>query len=594
MKERFISLLLILASVCAFSMGIVSLYQRKISLSTHIAIISDLHIVSNSYFTDKQSFESYANRDKLVHISSAIAHSVADEIISNKSIKTILVAGDITENGDEQSHKAAREAFAKLTKAGKQVFVINGNHDIAKSAEADGQIFASQFRKIYWDYGYDKAIERDDLSLSYVADIDTKFRLIAIDNDDYYDDKTEAYKQQVDARLLSWVTDQLMRCKKDKVTPLVMAHKPLVNHLGLVGTIIGKADITEDTISLANIIADNGCDYVFTGHLHGQHINYYTSEFGNRFLDILTASTAYYPNAYREIEFFTDKVTIKSKDLKTINMEYISPHISEAEYSRIERNFADYAYWHFKEGLHNLIESTFSVDHVMNLLAISQENRPTAELILQRILKPLLELPFYGEEGEQSVDSIIKENGGQGLPVTKYKNLKDLAVFFVERFNAGDAQIEKNSDELILLQNGIYIVFYLIDKNANRIAELHPNLPPLEIDVQRLFAHEELELLHSNLLRFVYEVIKDSLPSIFQNININNLGFIKSALFESLLNGLVPELGTGFVSSLGEEELYLSRLINDVIFNQILEEELRSDYPGDNNIVISRTTLEPV
>ncbi len=111
MKQRFISLVLILASVLTFSMGIIIINKDVLDRSNNIAVISDLHIVSDSYFTSSQSFDYYKSQDKLLHLSEAILKTMADEVISHKKIKTVLIPGDLTEIGDRVSHQAVATAL---------------------------------------------------------------------------------------------------------------------------------------------------------------------------------------------------------------------------------------------------------------------------------------------------------------------------------------------------------------------------------------------------------------------------------------------------------------------------------------------------
>ena len=67
----------------------------------------------------------------------------------------------------------------RLVDSGKKVFVVPGNHDVrnGKSVRFQGDrtdpvpsVTADAFGKIYGDFGYQGAIERDQDSLSYLAE----------------------------------------------------------------------------------------------------------------------------------------------------------------------------------------------------------------------------------------------------------------------------------------------------------------------------------------------------------------------------------------------------------------------------------------
>ena len=79
----------------------------------------------------------------------------------------IILSGDLTLNGEKESHKELAKKLEQVEKAGVQVVVIPGNHDInnphaavyfgEEKAETD-PVTPEEFYNIYHMYGYDQAI----------------------------------------------------------------------------------------------------------------------------------------------------------------------------------------------------------------------------------------------------------------------------------------------------------------------------------------------------------------------------------------------------------------------------------------------------
>lgn len=588
MKSRFLSLLLALAVVASTVAGITIAYKETVGIDASIAVISDLHIVSDEYYT-QQNYQEYATQDKLIHLSEAILKTVVDDLIADKKIKTVLVTGDITEDGDIASQYAAERILRNLIDAGKQVFVINGNHDGLKhSGHLGVRADANLLREIYHDYGYKQAIAKDTRSLSYVADINSRYRIIAIDNDYYLSPDLNGQKEEVDEELIEWTKEQVEKCIADGKTPLAMAHKPLVGHMpSLIGDLLGMGAVNDDFKYLADALADNGCNYIFTGHLHGQDIVSYTSPKGNRLLDIETSSLLFVPNAYRIIKFTPQELRITSKRLTSINMDYVSTFTSQADYDKIKEDFRAYSVAHFDSAIEGKVARELSVSSLTELLGFSQEMLPLVE-ILGEIIQELFTMPLYGDS---SFNEIITDHGGEALPQTEYNDLSGLAAFFVSTINNGDERLEINQPELVILKQGIKTLFYFLETNKNEFDEFFPGIAEIEIDLERLYSEGELEVIDSGVIEFIYEMFKDKLPDILQNMSFKNLNLLGNFV-KAFLNEAQEGLGDKVKSAFGLKHLDLDILMDEVVYGMLLSDVLRDSAPADNNVIISRATLQ--
>lgn len=588
MKSRVLSLILALAVIASTVAGIAIVYQETAGVEADIAVISDLHIVSDEYYT-QQNYHQYATQDKLLHLSEAILKTVVDDLIADKKIKTVLVTGDITEDGDIESQYAAERILRKLIDAGKQVFLINGNHDGLKNPGHIGvRADATLLREIYHNYGYKQAIEKDTRSLSYVADINSRYRIIAIDNDYYLSPDLDGQKKEIDDELIEWTKQQVKKCIADGKTPLAMAHKPLVGHMpSMIGDILGMGSVNEDFKYLAATLADNGCNYIFTGHLHGQDIVSYTSPNGNMLLDIETSSLLFVPNAYRTIKFTPQEVRISSKRLTSINMDYVSEFISSEDFDRIKEDFKTYSVAHFNRAIEGKVANELSTSSLMEMFGFSQDMMPLVEL-LGAIIQELFTMPLYGSS---SLNKIITDHGGEALPQTEYKDLSGLAAFFVYTINNGDERLEVNQPELIILKQGIKTLFYFLETNKYEFDEYFPGVAEIEIDLERLYSEGELEVIDSGVIEFIYQMFRDKLPEILQNMSFKNLNLLGN-FAKAFLNEIQEGLGDKVKSALGLKHLDLDILMDDVVYGILLSDALNDAAPADNNVIISRATLQ--
>lgn len=103
-----------------------------------------------------------------------------------------------------------------MEKAGVQVVVIPGNHDInnKNAASFDGRsrqpaqiITADEFAKIYNDFGYEEALDRDPASLSYTYDLGPDMRLLMLDSCQY--SPVNKVGGMIKTETYDWIDNQL-------------------------------------------------------------------------------------------------------------------------------------------------------------------------------------------------------------------------------------------------------------------------------------------------------------------------------------------------------------------------------------------------
>ncbi len=182
----------------------------------------------------------------------------------------LILPGDLSFNGEAESHRRLAEKLAKIREAGIPVFVIPGNHDLnaAMAASFSGESYTlvpsvntEEFTALYADCGYRCALSRDTASLSYTAMLGPRFRLLMLDvngnqNPGSLSDET-----------LLWAEEQLKQAKNDGVKVIAVSHQTLLPHSFLtIGVVIRDAD------PLLALYEKYGVLCNLSGHMHIQHI----------------------------------------------------------------------------------------------------------------------------------------------------------------------------------------------------------------------------------------------------------------------------------------------------------------------------------
>jgi len=156
-----------------------------------IMIANDLHYLSPG-LTDNGAFftNMLKNGDgKAVMYSEEIADALIDTAAEEKPDLFIL-SGDLTFNGERQSHEELADKLAELRKKGVSVIVIPGNHDIdnGQAARFEGNgyeyvssVSADEFDEIYGRMSTGASVSRDTDSLSYMYESVRGIRILMLD-----------------------------------------------------------------------------------------------------------------------------------------------------------------------------------------------------------------------------------------------------------------------------------------------------------------------------------------------------------------------------------------------------------------------------
>jgi metallophosphoesterase superfamily enzyme len=90
------------------------------------AVLSDLHLYDTATMGEP---ELELTEGSLSSLSPEIVETVVRQLAS-LPLDFVLIAGDLTHDGELPSHQRLVRSLGHLTAAGKKVFVVPGNHDI--------------------------------------------------------------------------------------------------------------------------------------------------------------------------------------------------------------------------------------------------------------------------------------------------------------------------------------------------------------------------------------------------------------------------------------------------------------------------------
>lgn len=278
-------------------------------------LLTDTHYFEPSLGAEGKAFEEYMKREQFfLKESSQIVKATFEKIAEDTETEIVLIAGDLTKNGEKESHLSFIKELYKLNKRGKKIYVITAGHDYNDFSycyknderyEVEGTSF-SELYEMYYDFGLSEALSVHERTHSYIAEIAPKVRLLAI-NCDSSDDAKGVFAED----MLSWIKEQTDKAREDGAFVFAMCHYPVIPGVP-VFDFVGDTKVKEWR-RVASFLADEGVQVVFTGHMHIQSVNEFTSEKGDRFIDICTAALVGSPARYRKVEVSEEGVmTIKS------------------------------------------------------------------------------------------------------------------------------------------------------------------------------------------------------------------------------------------------------------------------------------------
>lgn len=451
--KKFISILLTLSlvfSLCAVSAGAA---EAKPDLS--YAVASDLHYKPHEetleWFSEDPIY-GYANRRAAMeNESTLIIDEMLNQCAEDDTIDFLLVPGDLTNDGKMflDDHKVVAEKFRKFEEeTGKQVYVINGNHDVGLLGEYC-ETNMEAFIETYYEFGYEEALVRTDYDCSYTADLSDKYRLIALDSCDH-DKSTE---DGMTEEKVQWVIDQAEQALADGKFPILMMHHNLLDHMPMQRLLSHDFIIRNHTVT-AERWANAGIKLVFSGHEHCSDATTYTSTTGNTISDFATTSLTMYPLQYRYIEMTDDAIIYETRTVDKIDTDALKemvPDYSDEQLAEMNKGLNAFAKEYLKNGVEWRLERGFLDEQ----LGIKPDDL-YYDLVRDAVdaLNDVLNMPLYGKGSAQELGAKY----GIEIPDSEYKDGWDVATELVAAHYAGSENYPLSGRDVTLLMRLVSIV----------------------------------------------------------------------------------------------------------------------------------------
>lgn len=317
-------------------------------------MMSDTHYISRRMIADKSDAETM------------LQPAVTEQALRQaaKDADTIIISGDLTDDGDRPSHEDFVKLLRELKAQGKKVYVIFATHDfhhhrawVRKRGDTKAKFTSAPWDEPYFDienvnwkdyvsdeckdrpaedctpqleesvapeelwdmyreFGRDQARSCDDASFSYCVDLDENTRCLMLNdifrNEEALHDISPTYTPTC----LKWIKKEIDAAKADGKFIFVCSHHPFVpvSPVHRIGT--GNRNLRSP--HAGHMLADMGIDLAFTGHTHASAVRFIKSDKGNTMCHIATASVRFYPPVYRlaELDGINKKIKYENIDVK--------------------------------------------------------------------------------------------------------------------------------------------------------------------------------------------------------------------------------------------------------------------------------------
>lgn len=411
------------------------------------AVASDTHYVhpvkqAGTTLADEGWVTTFnSESESLTNQSGFIIDEFLKECAENPKCQFVLITGDLATHGRDyvSEHEAVAAKFRKFEKeTGKQVYVINGNHDNAKDMPVDHK----KFTEIYHEFGYDEALSTDEGTCSYSANLNDEYTLVALDTCD------ERYRvvPNNDITRMDWAVKQIKAAKKQGKKVIMIMHHNLLEHNPF-QKLNEKNYVVNTPYSFAGLLADLGVKLVFSGHTHCNNVKSYTSFLGNTIYDFSMSSLGNFPAEYKYFNVTDSKISYETKKINHIDADKLAEvckGFSNEALEMMKNNLQAYtwsmSYREYSEDLReNISPETLGVEESSALYA---KFKPVTDTI-----KEMSDTPIYGKGGIQEQAAAY----GLEIPDSEYKTLNDAMTLAILRCKIGDKRYNLNSNDFTVL-----------------------------------------------------------------------------------------------------------------------------------------------
>ena len=303
-------------------------------MKTEITFIADTHHFSTTLADEGRAYQLRSGSDQKCLKETGAIIDASFDFISKSSTQAVMIAGDVTDDGERVSHEEFRDKLYKL-KETKPVYIITATHDWCSDSNprryAGDEAFNDvptlsheELRDFYFDFGPGQARAEYITHLgvsSYVVDLSEDVRLLAI-NDDQSGKGWAGYSDEH----FDWIEEQIKKANEEGKLIIGMEHHLIMPHvhplISAFGMCVGEREY------VASRLADAGLRYMFVGHSHIHRISEFTSEKGNTIRQVNIGSLVGYPSSIINVTVEDGEVSIDTVHAPTF--EYNGTQDTEA------------------------------------------------------------------------------------------------------------------------------------------------------------------------------------------------------------------------------------------------------------------------
>lgn len=289
-------------------------------------LITDTHFFKNSLGARGEAYDDFMRfEQKCFAETQSINISVFDWLKNADEADSVLIAGDLTFNGEKESHLEFIKLLNELKASGKNVYVVTADHDFKKDGDScfafdeNGRSSPQSTKReelydLYYEFGFKDALAVDKKHLSYVSQIGEGVRLLALNNDGADDGQRRFDEEQI-----KWIKEQAKKAREDGQIMFAMNHYPLLPGQPIFSIV--PSAVQKESDAVTTMLADEGVHLVFTGHMHNQSINEKITDRGNKIYDVCTGSIIADPAIIRHVTITSENKAI-IKSIETPDFEW--------------------------------------------------------------------------------------------------------------------------------------------------------------------------------------------------------------------------------------------------------------------------------
>lgn len=401
-------LIVLIVMLCMLNVsGCTSRNQRtKIKSGKDITffVTTDVHYLAKELTDGGEAFQKFANSGdgRQLNYVSEIMDGLAYDI-KKKKADFLIISGDLTTNGEKESHTELAQKLKDIEAGGTSVFVIPGNHDIlnpfARGFKKSDQykveyVTEKAFKKIYDDFGYNEAVSRDTSTLSYLAAPSEDLWLLMLDTAQYKSNLTIGQPQldgQINSETLDWIKKCSDMAKEKHAQIIAVLHHNLLDH----SETLKEGYTLNNNKEVLQVFESCGIQLALSGHTHIQDIKSYNKE-ENVIHDVVTASVLVYPQKYGVIKFSP----LEGYDYNTNRVDVEGYAREKGLTDKNLINFKDYSEAYFKK---NAYEAAYK------RLLMGDYDIEQAEIMAET--SALIRTKYFEGSGNFNREEILKSKG---------------------------------------------------------------------------------------------------------------------------------------------------------------------------------------